>query len=452
MNTKCTTGQLTFQGLRKEIVITNDADVATSDGGLILLQQIEAKHNIIGRLTECFHDMRSPYLIQHSLYQLLGQRIYGLCQGYEDLNDHDIWRKDPLLGLVCGKKDGTFLSGKSTLNRLELGKEVNEDYGIRYSKITWDNEKIEDLFIDLFLESYIQKPKEIVLDFDATDDPLHGNQEDRFFHGYYDSYCYLPLYVFCGSYLLTARLRPSNIDASKGTVEVLQKIVPKIRERFPTTQIIVRADSGFCREKIMSWCDHNRVQYLFGLPKNNRLKRAIGKEMIKAKRLYEQYGEPQRIFKELTYRTKSSWSRKRRVVAKAEHLRKGANPRFIVTNIPILQIPGRALYEKMYCARGDMENRIKEQQLYLFADRTSTGWMTSNQLRLWFSSFAYTFFVLLRESYLAGTDMTRAQACTLRLKLLKVSASVKVTVRRIYIRLPDAYPYWSSWMDFCKAA
>lgn len=452
MNTECTPKQLILQGLgKRKVEITNDADVATSDGGLILLHQIEKKFRIIRRLARCFQDNRLASRVEHTVPQILSQRIYGLCQGYEDLNDHDQWRNDPLLSLVCGKENGDALSGKSTLNRLELGKETSE-YGDRYNKIKWDDDKIEHLLVDIFLDSFSSAPDQIILDFDATDDPLYGNQEGRFFHGYYDSYCYLPLYVFAGSFPLAAKLRPSNIDASAGTVELLEMIVPRIRERFPKVRITFRADSGFCREAIMKHCENNRIKYVIGLPKNNRLKKALGKAMYKAEKEFEQTGTAARVFTDLDYRTQKSWSKSRRVVGKAEHLPKGANPRFVVTNLTPLQWSATTLYEKLYCGRGEMENRIKEQQLYLFADRTSTGWMSSNQLRLWFSTFAYIFFVLLREKYLAESEWEKSQSSTLRLKVLKVAASVRVTTRRIRIRLPYAYPYWDSWIRFYQAA
>ena len=451
MYTECTPKQLILQGLgKRRIEITNDADVSTSDGGLVLLHQIEKKYKILQRLSRCFQDNRQAARVEHSVLQLLSQRIYGLCQGYEDLNDHDQWRNDPLLSLVCGKENGNGLSGKSTLNRLELGKETAE-YGDRYNKITWADDQIEHLLVDIFLDSFRSAPKEIILDFDATDDPLHGNQEGRFFHGYYDSYCYLPLYVFSGAFPLAAKLRSSNIDASTGTVEFLEMMVPRIRSRFPKVRIVFRADSGFCREAIMKYCEDKKIKYVIGLPKNERLKKALGKYMHQAKKGYELTGNAYRVFTDLDYRTKKTWSKSRRVVGKAEHLSKGVNPRFVVTNFTPLEWAASTLYEKLYCGRGDMENRIKEQQLYLFADRTSSGWMSSNQLRLWFSTFAYIFFVLLREKYLSDSDWRKSQSSTLRLKVLKVAASVCVTVRRIRIRLPYAYPYWDSWIKFSQA-
>ena len=453
METKCNDRQLELQGLgKRKIIVTNDAEVSSRDGGLVLLQQLEQRFRIIDRLGSCFIDNRNQSWVNHSLKTLLTQRIFGLCQGYEDLNDHDEWRKDPLLSVICGNEKGSYVAGKSTLNRLELGKEITEEYGARYSKITWDDESIEELFIDVFLDSFNRAPKEIILDFDATEDPLHGEQEGRFFHGYYDCYCYLPLYVFSGPYLLTARLRQANIDASAGSTEVLEKIVGKIRERFPKARIIIRGDSGFCRDEIMSFCERHGIYYVLGLARNKRLKRVISGQMYRVKQLFEQTGESQRQFSELLYQTRKSWKKKRRVVAKAEHLQKGENPRFIVTNLPPKFWPAQMLYERIYCGRGDMENRIKEQQLYLFADRTSTAWMSSNQLRLWFSSFAYMFFVLLREKALGASEWNRSQASTLRIKLLKVSAVLKVTVRAVRVRLPYAYPYWDAWIQFAEAS
>ena len=318
MNTECTPEQLELQGLgRRKIEVSNDADVSTSDGGLILLHQIEKRYKIIQRLSTCFQDNRNLKRVEHTVSQLLGQRIFGICQGYEDLNDHDQWRNDPLLSLVCGKDQGQILSGKSTLNRLELGMET-DDYGDRYNRIKWDTNKIEQLLVDIFLDSFSHPPEEIILDFDATDDPIHGHQEGRFFHGYYDSYCYLPLYVFAGSFPLAARLRSSNIDASEGTTELLQMIVPRIQNRFPKTRIILRADSGFCRDEIMNYCEDHGIYYVLGLPKNKRLKNALGKAMNAARKEFERIGQPARRFADLKYRTKKSWSRTRRVVGKAE--------------------------------------------------------------------------------------------------------------------------------------
>lgn len=447
MRTECIQNELQFQDhTKKKVIVTNDGDVTSSDGGVILLREIEKKYEIIQRLVTCFLDSRDSRKIEHSLFSLLTQRIFGLCQGYEDLNDHDEWRKGPLLGIACRKEQDEYAAGKSTLNRLELGKEVTPEYGQRYSRIDWIEEKIEDLLIDLFLDVYTKKPKEpIILDIDATDDPLHGQQEGRFFHGYYDSYCYLPLYVFCGEFPLVATLRTSNRDASDGSVEVLEKIVKKIRGKYRKAVIIVRGDSGFCREKIMRYCEENSICYLFGMARNKRLKQAIGKSMREAYVKHQHTGKGERVFTEITYKTRTSWSRVRRVVAKAEVLPKGENPRFVVTNLPKELYPALMLYEDVYCARGDMENRIKEQQLYLFADRTSTSWMSSNQLRLWFSTIAYLFLCILRTQTLEGTQWRKYQACTIRLKMLKVAAQVSFSVRRVKIRLPRSFPYWEIW-------
>ncbi|KKK57290.1 hypothetical protein LCGC14_3055950, partial [marine sediment metagenome] len=300
---------------------------------------------------------------------------------------------------------------------------------------------IPDYFVHKFLQSHREPPEQIVLDFDATDDPLHGRRQGRFFHGYYDCYCYLPLYVFCGDYLLCAKLRSSNIDASAGTTEELQRIVELIRSKWPDVRIIVRGDSGFCRDDIMSWCEDNGVDYLFGMAGNIRLRGKIAKELAKAKQAFQESHQPQRIFKDFTYRTRKSWSRRRRAIGKAEYLSRGENPRFVVTSIPKEEMSARDVYEQMYCARGDMENRIKEQQLYLFADRTSSFTMEANQLRLWFSSVAYVIMNELREKALQGTEFAKATCETIRLKLLKIGAQVNISVRRVHVRLTSGYPY-----------
>ena len=385
--------------------------------------------------------------------QLVAQRVYGLALGYEDLNDHDDLRRDPLFAVLIEKEDpegerrfrkqdrGKAAAGKSTLNRLELTPEHPTDKEMRYKKIIMKPEAIDRLFVEVFLQAHVDPPEEIILDVDATDDPLHGNQEGRFFHGYYMNYCYLPLYIFSGEFLLCARLRPSNIDASEGTVEELKRIVRQIRETWPEVRIVVRGDSGFCRDEIMTWCETEKIDYIFGLAKNERLKAVIEDELRQAEQLYETTKKACRVFKDFRYETRQSWNRQRRVVAKAEYLDKGANPRFVVTSIETEAMDARTLYERLYCGRGDMENRIKEQQLWLFADRTSTGKMRANQLRLYFSSVAYTLMQTLRRLGLEGTQMAAAQCNTIRLKLLKVGAQVKVTVRKVWVSLAGGYPY-----------
>jgi len=296
------------------------------------------------------------------------------------------------------------------------------------------------MLVEVFLQAHREPPQEIILDLDATDDPVHGNQEGRFFHGYYGHYCYLPLYIFCGEHLLCARLRPSNIDASAGCLEEVERIVAPIRQTWAEVKITLRGDSGFCREELMSWCETHRVDYVLGLAKNDRLKAAIAPELEQAAEQYAETGQAARVFKEFTYQTRQSWSRAPRVIAKAEHLEKGSNPRFVVTSLTADEWPAQALYEKLYCARGEMENRIKE-QLMLFADRTSTAFLRSNQIRLYFSSAAYLLMHALRRLGLRGTELAQAQCATIRLKLLKIGALIRVTVRKVWMSLAGGYPY-----------
>ncbi len=453
MTTECTPSQLEFQGIgRRSVVARLDGGSISSDGGGLLLREVDRRARILGRLAECFTDHRRPELIEHSVAELVSQRVYGLALGYEDLNDHDELRWDPLLGLLAGKLDpqgrkrlrerdrGKALAGKSTLNRLELTP-AEADGRARYKKIVVRPEAIDELLVTLFIEAHEHPPEQIVLDVDATDDPVHGEQEGRFFHGYYRHYCYLPLYVFCGDHLLCARLRPSNIDASTGTLEELERIVGQIRSSWPEVKLLVRGDSGFCREKLMSWCETNGVDYVFGIAKNKRLKASIAAELAAVETLHAQTGRAARVFKDFRYRTLKSWSRERRVVGKAEHLAQGPNPRFVVTSLAPEEMDARALYEDLYCARGDMENRIKEQQLALFADRTSTATMRANQLRLYFSSIAYVLLQTLRRIGLAGTELAKAQCDTIRLKLLKIGAQIRITVRKVWISLSQSYPY-----------
>jgi hypothetical protein len=408
----------------------------SSDGGALLLREVDRRINLLGRLANCFTDRRMPLLVKHQLSEMLSQRIYGLALGYEDLNDHEQLRADPLLGLLSGKRKlDEPLAGKSTLNRLELVGRTG-----RYHKIGYSAEAIDRLLVDLFLESHTRAPEQVVLDLDATDIPLYGHQPERFFHGYYDSYCYLPLYIFAGDQLLSARLRPANRDAAAGSVEEVRRIVTQLRQRWPEVKIVLRADSGFCREELMSWCEQSRVDYLFGLARNQRLARIIGAEMHQAHILHQTTGKAARRFAEFDYQTHKSWSRARRVVAKAESLDKGENPRFVVTSLTAGEWAAQDLYEKFYCARGEMENRIKE-QMCLFADRLSTDEMKGNQLRLYFSALAYTLMEALRRLGLKGTEWAQAQVDTIRLKLLKIGAIVRVSVRRILLQLSSAYPW-----------
>ncbi len=454
MVAQCSGRALEFHGVgRREVVARFDGGDITSDAGALLLRETDQRTKIIEQFADCFRDHRSPRLIEHPLQDLVAQRVFGLALGYEDLNDHDDLRSDPLLAVAVGKRDpkgerrvrerdrGKALAGKSTLNRLELtlATATAED---RYKKIVLNSEAVDDLLIDLFVQAHSEAPDEIELDLDATDDRLHGKQEGRFFHGYYNCYCYLPLYIFCGEFLLCARLRRSNIDAAFGADKELERIVSRIRDVWPKTRILVRGDSGFCRETLMAWCEQQSgLDYVFGLAKNDRLIRRIGGSLKRVERTYRKTGEPVREYRELRYRTLDSWSRARRVVAKAEHLAKGSNPRFIVTSLSADEVGTQTLYEVVYCIRGDMENRIKEQQLFLFADRTSAATMRANQIRLYFSSIAYVLMQALRRIGLAGTEYAKAQCNTIRLKLFKIGALVKITFRKVWVSMSGVYPY-----------
>ena len=453
MVTECNQQSFGFHALRRRDVVAQfDGGHISSDGGGLLLREVERVTGIIGQFATCFTDHRDPDRIEHTVDELVAQRIYALALGYEDLNDHDDLRHDPLLAVLAGKEDplgrnrrrskdrGKALAGKSTLNRLELTP-VRASARSRYKKITLDRHAVPRFFTDIFLQSYRRSPQRIVLDLDATDDLLHGHQAGRFFHGYYMNYCYLPLYIFCGEHLLCARLRPSNIDASAGSVKELTHIVSQIREQWPRVQVVIRGDSGFCREEIMAWCEANDVGFVLGLAKNDRLVDEIVTELEQAKQAFEATKQSARVFKDFMYRTRESWSRGRRVVGKAEHLSKGSNPRFVVTSIRTETMDARSLYEDEYCARGDMENRIKEQQLCLFADRTSAATMRANEVRLWFSSVAYTLMTALRRVGLKDTDLANAQCDTIRVKLLKIGAKILVTVRKVWVSLSEACPY-----------
>ena len=452
MLTQCNQESFQFHPLRKrEVRGRFDGGAITSDAGGLLLREVEKRTGIVAQFAACFTDHRDPERLEHTVKELVAQRVYALALGYEDLNDHDQLRQDPLLAVLAEKPDptgesrarerdqGKALAGKSTLNRLELtGEAVSEEE--RHKKIAMDQAAVDRLLVDVFLQAHREPPQEIVLDLDATDDPVHGNQEGRFFHGYYGHYCYLPLYIFCRDFLLGARLRPSNIDASAGSREELERIVTQIRQAWPEVKITLRGDAGFCREELMVWCEQNRVNYVLGLAKNERLKAAIAPDLEQAAAAYAATGQAARVFQEFTYQTRESWSRARRVIAKAEHLEKGSNPRFVVTSLSPQVWEARALYEELYCARGEMENRIKE-QLSLFADRTSTAFLRSNQVRLYFSSVAYLLVEALRRLGLAGTEWAHAQGNTLRLKLLKIGALIRITVRKVWVSLAEGYPY-----------
>jgi Transposase DDE domain group 1 len=449
MTTECTQTSFEFaaEGSR-QVVARFDGGTITSDAGGLLLRQTDQRIQLLKRLAECFTDGRDPEQVEHRLEQLLAQRVFGLALGYEDLNDHDQLRADPLLAVMAGCADvtgqkrkqerdrGNPLAGKSTLNRLEQSRERPD----RYRKINYDAQAIDELWVQIFLESHAEEPDEIILDLDATDTPLHGEQEGRFFHGYYDAYCYLPLYIFCGDHLLCARLRPSNIDASKGSGWEVRRIVRQIRQRWSGVRILLRADSGFARQRLMRWCEKHGVDYVFGLARNDRLGKKITAAMEQAKAESAHTGKAARVYVEFSYQTRKSWSRARRVVAKAEYTTDKENPRFVVTSLGATEWEAQALYEKLYCARGEMENRIKE-QLSLFSDRMSTAKLRSNQLRLYLSSAAYVLVQALRRLALRGTDLAQAQVETIRRKLLKIGAQVRVTVRKVWVSMASSYPW-----------
>ena len=443
MLTECKQDSFWFARVEgREVVAAFDGGRMTSDAGALLLSATDRAISLVGRLAACFEDARRADLVEHEVETLVGQRVFAIALGYEDLIDHDELRHDPVMAVLAGKLRGRRpdcapVAGKSTLNRLELSR----GEPTRYHKIAHDGRAIEALFVDLFLEAHATPPKQIVLDLDATDDPLHGQQEGRFFHGYYDCYCYLPLYVFCGDHLIAAKLRRANIDASAGAVEEVARIVAQIRAGWPKTRICLRADSGFAREELMAWCEENAVDYLFGLARNTRLVQAIEAELAAARAEAEATNRPARRFKDFAWSTLDSWSRRRRVVAKAEWTQGEANPRFVVTSLEPDEAGARFLYEKLYCARGDMENRIKECQGDLFADRTSANTMRANQLRLWFASLAYVLMAALRRIGLKHTQFARACCGTIRLKLLKIGALVTVSVRRIKFAMASGCPY-----------
>jgi hypothetical protein len=440
--TECNQSSFGFENCAgREVVASFDGGAISSDGGCLLLRETDQRLNLLPRLAECFVDRRDPERVEHSVLEMLSQRIYGLALGYEDLNDHDDLRLDPLFGVLSGRKDlNRPLAGKSTLNRMELGNGMPD----RYKKITFWKDSIDELLVAVFIESHDKPPEQVIIDVDTTDLPLHGKQEGRFFHGYYDCYCYLPLYIFCGEHVLCARLRQSDRDASAGSLREIQRVITQLRAAWPDTRIILRGDSGFCRNQLMSWCESNNVEYVFGLARNQRLRRIIGREMWQATEEWNRTGKPARIFAEFSYATKSTkkrpgWDRERRVVAKAEHIDGKENPRFVVTSLNPEQWPARSLYEELYCARGDMENRIKE-QFSLFADRVSAETMRANQLRLYLSVMAYVLVSGLRRLGLKATEMADAQVNTIRTRLLKIGAQIRVSVRRVRVSLSSAFP------------
>jgi hypothetical protein len=439
--TECSQSSFGFEASgKREIVARFDGGTISSDGGALLLRHTDKRLNMLPRLAECFLDGRNQEQVEHSILEMLSQRIYGLALGYEDINDHEQLRSDPVFGILAGRDElAEPLAGKSTLNRMELGSGMKD----RYKKITYWKDSIDELLVKLFIESYREAPEQIILDVDTTDLPLHGKQEGRFFHGYYDSYCYLPLYIFCGEHVLCARLREANHDAAFGSLAEIQRIVAQMRAAWPEVKIILRGDSGFCRNELMSWCENNKVDFVFGMARNQRLRKIIGAQLHEATQQWQQTGKPARVFNEFAYQTKKTkkggWDRARRVAAKAEHIDGKENPRFVVTSLPSAEWPAQVLYEELYCARGDMENRIKE-QFTLFADRVSSETIRANQMRLYLSAMAYVLVSGLRRLGLKATELAQAQVATIRTKLLKIGAQIRITVRKVWVSMASSYP------------
>lgn len=435
--TECNSKKLVLSRVgRRSMEVDFEGGRLTTDAGLLLLQEVDRQVGLLDGVNQAIPDPRDPRYITHEQRELLAQRILGIAAGYEDGNDHQTLRDDPALQVAAGRmpEEDSPLGSPSTLCRLEN----------RVTRQTiW---RLHEVLVEQFLDSYSEPPEEITLDLDATDDPTHGEQEGRFFHGYYRHYCYLPLYVFCGEHLLCGYLRPSNIDAAKHSRAIAKLLVEKIRQRWPEVRITLRGDSGFCRWRLLRWCEKHGVHYIMGLARNSRLEELTRELGQQAEAAYQATGEKQRLFGEFTYAA-GSWDRERRVIAKAERLPKGANPRYVVTN---LEGETQALYDEVYCARGEMENRIKEQQLCLFADRTSCHAMLANQFRLLLSGFAYTLLKALRRLGLEGTEYAKAQAGTLRLKLVKVAARVRVTARRIVFHLATSYPLQDLFATICQ--
>jgi hypothetical protein len=440
--TECNQSSFGFEASgRREIVARFDGGTISSDGGAFLLRQTDKRLNLLARMAVCFLDGRKQDMVEHSILEMLSQRVYGLALGYEDINDHEQLRHDPVFGILAGReKLADPLAGKSTLNRMELGTGIND----RYKKITFWKEGIDEVMVKVFIESYQKAPDQIILDIDSTDLPLHGKQEGRFFHGYYDNYCYLPLYIFCGEQVLCARLREANHDAAFGSLAEIQRIVAQIQAAWPKVKIILRGDSGFCRNELMSWCEAHQVDFLFGMARNQKLRKIIGAEMYAATQQWKETGKPARVFREFRYQTKKTkkggWDRERRVVAKAEHIDGKENPRFVVTSLTSEAWAAQALYEELYCGRGDMENRIKE-QFSLFADRVSAETMRANQMRLYLSTMAYVLVSGLRRLGMQGTELAQAQVSTIRTKLLKIGAQIRVTVRKVWVSMASSYPW-----------
>ena len=425
--TDCNHGTLNFSRLGSRAVVADfQGGRLTTDAGALLLREVADNIGLFDALDAAIPDPRNPVFVVHEQRAMIAQRVMAIALGYEDLNDHQHLRADPVLQMVAGKppEPESPLASPPTLCRLE--NRIGRDALV----------KIAEVLLGQFIAAHPMPPEHLILDFDATDDRVHGQQERRFFHGYYDHHCFLPLYVFCGDELLAAYLRPSNIDAARHARAVLKLLARKLRAAWPDVKITIRADSGFCRWRLMRWCDSHGIGYVLGVARNPKLQRAARDEVERAERQFQRTGEPQRHFGSFSYGA-STWDRTRRVIVKAEHNAQGANPRFVVVNVPG---DPQGLYEDVYCQRGEMEDRIKEQQLDLFADRTSCHRFAANQFRLLLSSAAYVLVQALRRTTLVGTDLARAQVGTIRLRLFKVAARVVVTARRLVFHLASSYP------------
>ena len=472
-STHCIPNQLNFGSIKGRKVIADfSGGRITSDAGIVLMAELDKKLKITARFAQCFQDYRAASYVDYSVHELLAQRVYGIGLGYEDVNDHDHLRHDPALALALSKlnfidSNQAVWAGKSTLNRLEYCPEtVIDQASSRYHRIEHNPQAIEQLFVEIFLESHRKPPRQIILDMDVTDDQVHGNQEGAFFNTYYNGVCYAPLYIFCGHHLLVAKLRSSNVDPAEGALEELQRVIGLIREQWKSTRILVRGDSAYAREDIMKWCeDQPDVDYVLAMGTNSQLQRRAHDVITKAKNDYGQRLEPvsslmEQMFalseevseaselvppavwyRSLCYKTQDSWTRARRVVTKVTYGSKGLKIRHVVTSLPADKIPPSKLYTEKYCPRGEMENRIKEQQLELFSDRTSTQTFASNQLRLWLSSMAYVLMQAFRQHCLSSTSLAKATVGTIRLSLLKLGARITVRARRILIARASSCPY-----------
>jgi hypothetical protein len=480
MKTECSAESYAFGQLdRRPVIADFSGGQITSDGGLILIAEVDRYYRISEQFAACFSDQRDPSRIQHQLSNLIAQRLYGLVQGYEDLNDHEELRHDPLFGIAVGKLESHHarcapLAGKSTLNRLEQALHVATDLGQeRYVKFTVNPEAIEHLFVQLFIAQTQTPPRQIILDMDVTDDPVHGSQEQAAFNGYYDHECYTPLLIYCGRHLLAAQLRPANVDPAAGALTQLQRIIAQIRAQWKEVVILVRGDSAYSRDDILSWCETQvNVEYVLAHASNARLRQLTAGLEQRAKAAYDEHRQqvaltldavganllqaeldalvpPQVFYQSLDYRTQNSWRWARRLVCKLTYGAQGAHRHFVVTSYPAAQISPGKLHQDYYCPRGEMENRIKEHQLDLFSDRTSTHEFESNQLRLWFSSMAYVLMQAFRQNLLVKTELADAQCGTIRLKLLKVGAQIRCSVRRIVIAISS---HWAGRSLFTEVA